>query len=285
MVGTLLAVSATEIDLRVTDSKKHQNTVVFKVSQTAELGRAKDGDAVDVVYVEDGNRRIAVAIIVAGSYPPSPRPPETGGTAKVVGPVSAPSSGSAGNTDTTVASTGGSLGEGTRSARHKYESIEAEAFSTGTSFGQNIGITVVIYDFSTAADRQILVDAFAKGQNQGLVNALTKMPPVGRISITGTLGYDLSYIRMIATPTGRKIRFVTDRQIRFGEAYADSQSMNYNLTAGEIDINDQDKNKSTGTLYPLAQLTLDKEGQLQLGLRQNPWRLSGIIDSVGTKSY
>src|SRR5271156_4637461 len=146
-------------------------------------------------------------------------------------------------------------------ARDKYETIDAQAFGTGTQMGQNIGITVIIYDFSTAADRQILVDAFTKGQNQGLVNALEKMPAVGRISITGTLGYDLSFIKMIQTPTGRTIRFVTNRQIRFAEAYADTQSLNYNLTAGTIDINTQDKNKSSGQLYPAAQLILDKEGQ------------------------
>jgi hypothetical protein len=167
-------------------------------------------------------------------------------------------------------------------ARDKYETIDAQAFGTGTQMGQNIGITVIIYDFSTAADRQILVDAFTKGQNQGLVNALEKMPAVGRISITGTLGYDLSFIRVIQTPTGRQIRFVTNRQIRFGEAFADTQSQNFNLTAGIIDINTQDKSKSTGQLYPLAQLTLDKEGQLSLELNQNPWRLSGIIDWSGT---
>jgi hypothetical protein len=167
-------------------------------------------------------------------------------------------------------------------ARDKYETIDAQAFGTGTQMGQNIGITIIIYDFSTSADRQILVDAFTKGQNQGLVNALTKMPAVGRISITGTLGYDLSYIRLIDTPTGRTIRFVTNRQIRFGEAYFDTQSQNFNLTAGEININTQDKSKSTGLLYPLAQLALDKTGALTLELNQNPWRLSGIIDWSGT---
>ena len=92
----------------------------------------------------------------------------------------------------------------------------------------------------------------------------------------------ISAYPQIPTPTGGQIRFVTNRQIRFGEAYADTQSQNFNLTAGEIDINTQDKNKSTGQLYPAAQLTLDKEGQLQLELSQNPWRLAGIIDWAGT---
>ena len=33
-------------------------------------------------------------------------------------------------------------------ARDKYETIDAQAFGTGTQMGQNIGITVIIYDFS-----------------------------------------------------------------------------------------------------------------------------------------
>jgi len=168
-------------------------------------------------------------------------------------------------------------------ARDKYETIDAQVYGTGTQMGMNIGVTLIIYDFSTQADRQILVDAFTKGQNQGLVNALEKMPAVGRMSITGTVGSDVSFIRMIPTPTGRKIRFATNRQIRIGEAWSDSPTQAYNLTVGEIDLNDQDKSKSTGVLYPAAQLTIDKEGQLSFELNQNPWRLAGIIDWAGTQ--
>lgn len=166
--------------------------------------------------------------------------------------------------------------------RVKAETIDAQAMGTGTQLGQNIGVSVIIYEFSTPADRQVLVDAFTKGQNQGLVNALTKMRAVGHISIIGTLGYDLSYIRLIPTPTGRKIRFVTNRQIRFGEAFFDTQSQSFNLTAGELDLNDQDKSKSSGLLYPEAQLVIDKQGQLQLDLSQNPWKLVDLLDWRGT---
>ncbi|MGB7436661.1 MAG: hypothetical protein WBW49_14705, partial [Candidatus Acidiferrum sp.] len=130
----------------------------------------------------------------------------------------------------------------------KNETIEASAMGTGTQMGQVIGISVEIYDYSTPEDKQVLMEAFSKGQNQGLVNALTKMKAVGHISITGTLGYDLAYIRMIPTPTGRKIRFVTNRQLRFGEVYFDTQSQYFNLTGGEFDLNDTDKSKTTGVL-------------------------------------
>jgi hypothetical protein len=167
-------------------------------------------------------------------------------------------------------------------SRVKNETIGATAMGTGTQMGQMISISVEIYDYSTPEDREVLVQAFSKGQNQGLVNALTKMHAVGHISITGTLGYDLAFIRMIPTPTGRKIRFVTNRQLRFGEVWADTQSTAFNLTGGEFDINATDKQKSTGVLYPACQLAIDKEGQLQIELNQNAWKLVDVLDWTGT---
>jgi len=164
----------------------------------------------------------------------------------------------------------------------KSETIEATAMGQGTQMGQVVGVSMEIYDFSTPADKQALVEAFNKGQNQGLVNALSKMRAVGHVSITGTLGYDASFIRMIPTPTGRKIRFVTNRPLRFGEVWADTQSTAFNLTGGEFDLNDSDKSKSTGVLYPECQLVIDKQGQLQIDLNQNAWKLVDVLDWAGT---
>jgi hypothetical protein len=167
-------------------------------------------------------------------------------------------------------------------SREKYETIDATAEGTGTQMGGTAGVTLNIYEFSTPADKQILIQSFEKGQNQGLVNALQKMKAVGHIEVTGTLGTDCSYIKLIPTATGRKIIFVTNRWIRFGEAYFDTNSQSFNLTAGILEINDQDKSKSAGVLYPAAQLVVDKQGELQWDLRENPWKLIDIIDWKGT---
>jgi hypothetical protein len=162
--------------------------------------------------------------------------------------------------------------------KFKVGTIGATAWGTNTQVGQSFNMSVVVREFSNEADRAILVEAFQKAQNQGLVNALTKMRTVGRISMDGTLDYDLSYIRLIPTPTGRKIRFVTNRKIRFGEAYYDTKSIAYNLTAGEIEINDVHKDKSSGILFPEAQLVINQEGQIEFELHQNPWKLVNIMD-------
>jgi hypothetical protein len=166
--------------------------------------------------------------------------------------------------------------------RSKPETIEATARGTEAQMGREFPVTLTIYEYSSPADKQILAEAFQNGKDQGLFNALSKMKAVGHIAVTGTLGYDVSYIQEIPTPTGRKISFVTNRLLRFGEIYRDSRSTSYNLTAGEFDINDEDKSKSTGTFYPEAELAMDKQGELQYRLIGFPWQFEGIIDWKGT---
>jgi hypothetical protein len=171
---------------------------------------------------------------------------------------------------------------GSSFARDKAETIDATAMGTSTQMGRVGTVRIIIYDYSTPEDRQILVEAFQKGQSDGLANALGKMKAVGRIQIPGTVGYDLSFIRNIPTPTGRKIRFITNRKIAFGENYWDTQSRSFNLTAGEINIDKENKDKSGGVLYPATQLIINKDGELQFDLNQNPWKLTNIVDWQGT---
>ena len=47
---------------------------------------------------------------------------------------------------------------GVSHARHpKYETIEASAMGTGTQLGQIVEVTLIIYDYSTPEDREVLV--------------------------------------------------------------------------------------------------------------------------------
>lgn len=164
--------------------------------------------------------------------------------------------------------------------RMKPETITAVTTGTGTQAGQITSVMILIYEFSTEEDRQILLDSFNKGQTRGLTNALSKMKAIGRISLTGTLGMDISFIRLIPTATGRQIRFVTNRTIAYGEAYTDESNaiQSFSLTGGVIDLNDSDPKQSKGVLYPAAKLAIDKEGQLQIQLNQNAWNLADIKD-------
>ncbi|HKM91534.1 MAG TPA: hypothetical protein VJX29_13045 [Candidatus Acidoferrales bacterium] len=163
-------------------------------------------------------------------------------------------------------------------AREKsnYEEYQAQAFGQGAQLGQTFSVTVTIYEYSPQEDQQILLKSFTAGGMNGLVNALSKMKAKGHIEITGTLGYDVSYIRSFPTADGRKIRLVTNRPITFGEAWSDSNSMNYNLSALELDISNV-KGKSSGTLLPACQFKLDKENEIEIVNFQNPWRLTDVL--------
>src|ERR1700691_391512 len=162
-------------------------------------------------------------------------------------------------------------------ARDTTETIDARAYGTSTQLGKNFTVRLIIYEYSTPEDRKILVESFQKGQNDGLAHALEKMKAVGHITIPGTLGFDVSYIHEIKTPTGRSIRFVTNRRIAFGEAYWSTQSKSFHLTAGGITMKEHGKHKSDGVLYPATQLTINKDGDRQWDLRMNPWKLNNVI--------
>ena len=170
------------------------------------------------------------------------------------------------------------IGSAPSFAQRGNQTIDAQAFWTSTQGGRKVGVRLIIYEFSTPEDRDILLQAFQHGQNDGLVNALSNMKTVGRIQIPGTPGFDVSYIREILTPTGRQIRFVTNRKIAFGEAYWNTRSQSSDLTAGQFNIDDQSRSKSDGVLYPAAQLVINEDGELEIHLKQNDWRLSNIIE-------
>ena len=158
------------------------------------------------------------------------------------------------------------------------ETIDATARGTGTQLGHTVSIKLIITRYSTPEDKQTLVNAFKQGQQRGLVNALQRMQSSGRIQIPGTVGFDLAYVEVVPTPTGRRVRFITNRRIAFAEAAWNTRSRAFDLTAGEVNINDQDAKQSAGTLLPAAQITINKDGDVQFNLFQNQWNLINIID-------
>lgn len=154
--------------------------------------------------------------------------------------------------------------------------IQAQAMGTGTQMGRNYNITARVKELSTPEDQAILIEAFKAKGNEGLVNALEKMPAKGRVSITGTLGGDLAYVRRFDRPDGSiMIRMITNRPLRFGEVWADTRSRDYELTALEI-VASKDRKKKSGTLYPAMQLKIDKQGHIEIETFQFPWKLVNI---------
>jgi hypothetical protein len=158
------------------------------------------------------------------------------------------------------------------------EEYQAQAMGQGTQLGRTFNVTIHIEEYSTPEERQVLVDAFTKSGSQGLFNALNKMKAKGRVAITGTLGYDISFARKLPTADGVKIRVLTNRPITFGEAWTDSRSMDYNLSAFELDLSNE-KGKGTGILLPACQFNVNKKtNEIEIDNFQNPWKLLNVLD-------
>jgi hypothetical protein len=154
--------------------------------------------------------------------------------------------------------------------------IQAQAMGQSTQLGRMFTVNIIIEELSTPDDQKALIQAFNERKNEGLVNAVSKMKAKGRISIPGTLGYDVNYIRQFPQPDGStKIRLVTDRPITFGEVWSSNRSMDYSLSAAEI-ILSKDKKHNSGVLLPACELKLDKDNHLQIELLQNEWKLVNI---------
>ncbi len=164
---------------------------------------------------------------------------------------------------------------GTCSAQQKKETIEAIAYGQGERMGQNVALTLAIESYSTPEEQDILWKAFNKSGNQGVANALKKMPVRGRLSFTGVAPYDVTYIREMPTATGRKIRLVTNRAIMFSETTGYSSFSEFNLSAMELNISTE-KGKSVGVLLPACKFSITKERGLELDVFWNPWTVGNI---------
>ena len=150
--------------------------------------------------------------------------------------------------------------------------------------GQTVNVTLVIDAFSSPVDLQILSHAFQAGHDRGLVAALAKIKPVGRCSIAGKHSFDVAFIQMVATPTGRQITFIANRPQQAGEDNAKAPDQSFDLAVGQFSLNDADMTKSTGFLYPASKLATDEQGESHYDLAGNPLLLVNVLDARQTSS-
>jgi hypothetical protein len=161
------------------------------------------------------------------------------------------------------------------SASPNPETIQA----TYAQNGKMISVTLTIDGYSNQTDMQTLSQAFEEGQDQALVLALSKTKAVGHCSISGALSYEVAFIQMVVTPTGRQITFITNRPLQAGGASPDTPSQSFDLAVGQFNLNDTDNTKSTGFLYPASKLVIDEKGEFHYDLTGTPWSLVNILDS------
>jgi hypothetical protein len=160
----------------------------------------------------------------------------------------------------------------------KRETIQAQAMGQQTATGKSFNVTISINSYSTPDDQKTLIDAFSQGGQAALSKSLSKMKSKGRVALTGTLGYNIAYIRTFPTADGRKIRLITDRPIQLLEAREGGRSNNYDLSALELNLSN-DKPKSSGSLIIGLRVKVDKDNQLVFeSYGSGPWRLVNVME-------
>lgn len=131
--------------------------------------------------------------------------------------------------------------------------------SIGGGGGSKI-FQITIDRWSTAEERQGLIDAFkAKGQS-GLLDALQKSPRIGTIRTSNTLGWDLHYAYLTPLPDGgQRVFMATDRAIAFQEASRSARTMDYPFTLIELRM-DKELQKGEGRLSLATKIAVSKDG-------------------------
>jgi hypothetical protein len=160
--------------------------------------------------------------------------------------------------------------------------IQATAMGTSTQSGRIVDVNIYIEQFSTAEDRNSLIDAFKKSGQDGMVKVLEDMKPKGRIRFaSGGVGNDIKYIIELPSEKGRRFRLVTDRNLAFAELYQGTRSRDYTVGAIDLELTPDGKG-GTGTVLPACKLTVNKKKQqVEVETYQNPWKLSNFIVSKG----
>jgi hypothetical protein len=166
------------------------------------------------------------------------------------------------------------------SAQNVKESFTGFAINMN-SLPRTATVDFTIQRWSTDAEREQLLAILKEEKdprkaNQKLLSALQKMPKVGYIRTSTSLGWDLHYARQSPLEEGgRRIVLGTDRPIGFREARNQPRSMDYPFTVVEVQLDKNDK--GVGKILGGTKIYIDKENNLVLeNYGQQPVRFNEI---------
>jgi hypothetical protein len=134
--------------------------------------------------------------------------------------------------------------------------------------GANQTIAITINSWSSASQRQHLIDAFLQKKQDGLLSELGKQPERGRFNFPGYMGPDPNNTMRLGTDIryamsfrgddgGRRIVIITPRVIGFREAVNQPRVSDYPLTLFEMHFDASDKGE--GRMAYATQIDFDKK--------------------------
>jgi len=134
--------------------------------------------------------------------------------------------------------------------------------------GANQSIRINIDRWSSASQRQHLIDTFLAKKQDGLLSALEKQPEMGRFNFPGYMGPDPNNVMRLGTDIryamnfagedgGRRIVIITPRVIGFREAANQPRTVDYPFTLFEMRFNGAGKGE--GKMAYETQINFDKK--------------------------
>lgn len=141
------------------------------------------------------------------------------------------------------------------------------AFAVDTSItaprAKTSTVDTTINRWSTDAERDQLLSVFRDKGQDGLLEALQKLPVVGYINTPGSLRYDLHFARQRPEPDGGKMAFLmTDRYIGAWEAVNRPRTIDYPFTLIQLQLDKNGSGVGKASIY--TKITQAKDGTIEL---------------------
>ena len=139
---------------------------------------------------------------------------------------------------------------------------------SNTATGANQTIQIMVNGWSSAKQRQLLIDTFLEKKQDGLLRELEKQPELGRFNFPGYLGPDPNNNMRLGTDVryamnfpgedgGRRIVIITPRVIGFRETVNQPRTTDYPFTLFEMRFDRSGKGE--GKMAYATQIAFDKK--------------------------
>ncbi len=168
--------------------------------------------------------------------------------------------------------------------RERYSALAYLPSGAGMSMvgaGATASVDININAYSTDAETEQLAQTLLQDGPEATHKALEKMKGVGRVSLTGRVGFfDLKLIRSRPLAEGgRRIVGVSDRPIGFLEAYVGGRSTDYDygIIVLELKPNEKGREEGEGVLIYAAKIKIKEGNQVEVeNYGISPVQLKGV---------